>query len=224
MSPAKRLASLFLIAFSVLASPAYADPTREHVPTVRTQLTRMELLHALREGHLKVFGTYPSDKRLAMAWGQVAFENGGGKWSFNHNLGNVGASGPDQPVYFNRGDKHWYRSFIDFEDGAAAYWEVIKRCQPALASFGWGNPQEAAIRLKRCNYYEAPLEDYAPGFSRCYYEAIHKWIPEDQREQRERDEELLATIRRSVETSGVAAAPAPDLSGDVDEVVLRDRD
>jgi hypothetical protein len=221
MSPAKRLATLFILILVIAtAAPlASADPS-EHVPTVRTPLSRMELLHALREGHLKVFGKYPSDRRLAMAWGQVAFENGGGKWSFNHNLGNVGASAQGQLIYFNRGDKHWYRAFFDFEDGAAAYWEVIKRCQPALASFEWGNPHETAIRLKRCNYFEASLDEYAPGFSRCYSEAITKLIPEDQLEQRQREEELLAAIRRSIEADGTTTTPAPDASW----VPVADRD
>jgi len=221
MSPTKKLIALFVMTLSCMASPALAS---EHVPTVRTSLSRMELLHALREGHLKVFGKYPSDRRLAMGWGQVAFENGGGKWTFNHNLGNVGATRQDQPTYFNKGDRHWYRAFIDFEDGAAAYWEVIKRCQPALASFEWGNPTETSRRLKNCNYFEATLDEYTPGFSRCYSEAITKLIPEDQREQQQRDQELIAIIKRSIDEAGLATAPAADPTWSVADVSLGDRD
>ena len=221
MSPAKKLFVSIVIALTCLVGTAQA---REHVTTTRTPLTQTELLIALREGHLKVFGKYPSNNRLAMAWGQVAFENGGGKYSYNHNLGNVGASAADQPTYFNKGDKHWYRAFFSFEDGAAAYWEVIKRCQPALARFDTGNPREASVWLKKCNYFEATLEEYTPGFSSLFYTALNKIIPEEAREQERRTQELLVLIQRSIDESRPAPTPAAGPAGDSRDLVLGDRD
>lgn len=223
MSLAKKLLALFVLALCCFTASVQAEgPHREHVPTVRTPLTQVELLQALREGHYKVFGKYPSKNRLAMAWGQVAFENGGGKYSFNHNLGNVGASAGDQPTYFNKGDHHWYRAFFDFTDGAAAYWEVIKRCQPALARFDGGNPSEASVWLKRCNYFEASLEEYTPGFSSLFYTALNKIIPEDEREQERQTQELLAAIRQSI--AGSQPAPAAEPPGSINDILLGDRD
>lgn len=222
MSPTKMFFAAIVFVFSV-GLAAHADqPKPEHVPTTRTPLTQVELLHALREGHRMVFGTYPSKNRLAMAWGQVAFENGGGKYSFNHNLGNVGASAADQPTYFNRGDHHWYRAFIDFDDGAAAYWSVIKRCWPALRAFDTGNPQVAVVALKNCNYFEASVAEYSPGFTSLFYTALSKIIPEVDRDEERRTQELLAAIRASITDAGPAPTATPD-SG-VGAIVFDDRD
>jgi hypothetical protein len=218
-----KIALVLALFVTCITTQALADPPRsEHVPIVRTPLSRMELLDALRDGHLKVFGKLPSNNRLAMAWGQVAFENGGGKYSFNHNLGNIAPNRQDQPSYFNKGDKHWYRAFYDFADGAAAYWEVIKRCQPALARFDSGNPKEAAAWLKRCNYFEASLEEYTPGFTSLFYTAINGLIPEEQREQDRRTQELLTTIKRCIDEA--PPTPAADPPGSIDDILVGDRD
>jgi|SRR5581483_2333254 len=225
MSRAKKLFALITVVFSCTLGSAQAEPPkREHVETVKTPLTQLELLQALRDGHLKVFGSYPSKNRLAMAWGQVAFENAAGRASYNHNLGNVGPTSVDQPTYFNKGDKHWYRAFYAFDDAAAAYWRVIKRCQPALVRFDLGNPREAAAALKRCNYFEAELEEYAPGFSSLFYYAINHIIPEDEREQQRQTEELIAAIKRSINEGGPSATPAPDPPADIRDFDLGDGD
>ena len=217
MSLAKKLAAVFVLVFCSSALSAHADPPkRVHVPTVRTPMTRTELLGALREGHLRVFGKLPSNNRLAMAWGQVAFENGHGKLVYNHNLGNVGASAPDQPTYFNKGDHHWYRNHDTFVDGAVGYWEVIQRCQPALARFDWGNPHEAAVWLKRCNYFEADLAVYDKGFSSLFYLAKDKVIAEEENERKQR--ELLEAMRAAVERDGPATAPATDDPGSINDI------
>lgn len=223
MSPTKKLFAAIVIALSCAAVTAQADPPkREHMKTVQTPISRTELLHVLRDGHLRVFGKYPSKNRLAMAWGQVAFENGSGKFSYNHNLGFVGPSAPDQPT-FRMGDNHWYRAFTSHDDAAVAYWEVIKRCSPALARFDVGNPGEAAIWLKRCGYFEATLEQYTPGFSTLYYTAIKTIIPEDEREQERQHQELLAAIRRSIAQAGPAPTPAP-IDPNFLDAALRDGD
>ena len=115
MSRTKKLITLVAVLVAGLlgnSRSSSADPTKSthpHVATVLTPMTRTELLGALREGHVKAFGRLPSRERMAMAWGQVAFENGQGRWTYNHNLGNVGTTASNQPAYYNRGDGHWYR-------------------------------------------------------------------------------------------------------------------
>lgn len=223
MSRAKQLLILLaamFISLVLLTHDVWADGNkRTHVATVRTPMTRTELMGALREGHLRVFGKLPSKNRLAMAWGQVAFENGHGKLVYNHNLGNVGATAPDQPTYFNKGDSHWYRNHETFVDGAAGYWEVIKHCQPALQRFDQGNPREAAVWLKRCNYFEADLDVYTRGFSSLFYLAHDKVFLEEERERQDR--ELQAAIKRAVDEGcadgGCDPAPASDTT--IDDII-----
>ena len=220
MSLTKFLQPLILVVVTCLAMSAAADPPqRQHRPTVRTPMTRTELIGALREGHLQVFGRLPSNNRLAMAWGQVAFENGHGKFVYNNNLGNVGATASDQPTYFNKGDGHWYRHHDTAVSGAAAYWEVIKRCQPALQRFDQGNPSEAARWLKRCNYFEADLDVYTRGFTTLFYLAKDKVIPEEENERQQK--ELLAAMQRVVDSEAgerarAEAARAAEPACDID--------
>jgi len=192
----KLLTVVTVVATQLIAMvhPSWADPrksTHPRMPTVRTPMTRVELLSALRDGHVKAFGVLPSRERLAMAWGQVAFENGHGKYTYNHNLGNVGTTAKDQPTYYNRGDGHWYRHHETFVDGAAAYWEIVKRCATALRRFDAGDPVDAAASLKKCGYFEADLATYTRGFVALYHFANDKVFVEEQREQ-QRQEELNA--------------------------------
>jgi hypothetical protein len=223
MSRTKQLLTLLVamfISLGVLTHASWVEGReRTHVVMVRTPMTRTELMVALREGHLRVFGKLPSRNRLAMAWGQVAFENGHGKLVYNHNLGNVGSSAPDQPTYYNRGDGHWYRSHETDVDGAVAYWEVIKRCSAALANFDWGNPNEAAKHLKRCNYFEADLDTYTHGFSPLFYLAYNKVYQEEENERQQK--ELLAAIKRVVNdgcaNGGCAATSATDVT--IDDII-----
>jgi predicted restriction endonuclease len=224
MSQTKNLKVLLVVVFTGLMTcvhPSWADqPKHPHKPTVQTPMTRVELLGALREGHLITFGKLPSKNRLAMAWGQVAFENGHGLLTFNHNLGNVATTKVDQPNYYNRGDGHWYRHHETFVDGAAAYWEVIKRCTAALARFDSGNPSEAARYLKRCGYFEADLDQYTKGFSNLYYYARGRVFAEEEREQqqqRQRQQELQdaanGELVRLIEQSEAARAASLDPNG-----------
>jgi hypothetical protein len=222
MSLTKRLTMFLLAVFTVFIIQVQLtradDTTPQQVvvvqqpplrrPMVQTPMTRGELMNALREGHIRVFGKPASKNRLAMAWGQVAFENGHGKLTFNHNLGNVGPTAADQPRYYNRGDGHFYRHHDDFVSGAAAYWEVIKRCSAALARFDTGNPTEAAMYLKRCGYFEADLVVYTRGFSSLYYFAHSKVFTEEENERQEREKQ--AAIRAAIRELATSARSPDD--------------
>jgi hypothetical protein len=197
MSLMKKLGALSVVAFIHLCgapSPSWADnggspKVTLRQPMTKTPMTRVELLVALREAHVRVFGKVPNKNRLAMAWGQVAFENGHGQLSYNHNLGNVASARPaETPSYYSHDDHHFYRAFATFVDGAEAYWAVIKRCGAALARFDQGNPSEAARYLKRCGYFEADLEQYTKGFSNLYYFARTKVFAEEERERQQRQD------------------------------------
>jgi hypothetical protein len=180
--------SLCVAAFIAAASTASADTSI--VPMVQTPMSRAELVSALREGHVRVFGREASKNRLAMAWGQVALENGQGRLTFNHNLGNV-VAGRGQLGY-RLGDHQPYRSFISFADGAEAYWRVISRCMPALLKFDTGRPLDAALWLKRCRYFEAEISEYAPGLTKLYTYAQETVIPEEEHEREERQSLIAA--------------------------------
>jgi hypothetical protein len=191
MSPTKSIAWAALASIVTLidAHDVKADDRRNNVVALeQTSTTPVGLLAALRDGHVRAFGKPASDNRLAMAWGQVAFENGQGKLSYNHNLGNV-IAGRGQLGYYNKSDHHVYRSFDNFVDGATAYWEVIKHCNAALVRFDQGDALSAAAALKRCRYFEADLSEYTKGFVTLYRYAQTTVIKEEKRERQEREDE-----------------------------------
>lgn len=167
---------------------------------VQTPLSRVELMSALREGHQLAFGRQPNERRLAMAWAQVALENGQGKYTYNHNLGNLVSRAASTSTYWNGGDRyHPYMSFATFAEGAEAYWRVLSRCWIAVSRFDQGDPTGAAEALKRCRYYEAPVEDYAKGLNRLYSYGRDHVLTEERDERKQQDQRFIELIRATFE-------------------------
>ncbi len=148
--------TLLLIAENANAQNAYTV-----VQMIQTPLSREDMAKALKQGHVRAFGSEPNESRLAMGWAQVALENGHGRYVYNHNLGNTTAWATGQSAYYNPGDHNYYKSYATFSDGAAAYWETIKRCTAAVVDFDKGDSQKASHDLKACHYYEALEAPYA---------------------------------------------------------------
>ena len=145
---------------------------------VATPLSQEQLVLVLEASHIRVFGVPPKATKLAMGWAQVSLENGRGKFVYNNNIGNIGPVRKSQDYYNHLGSRGYpYRSFKTLEDGADAYWKVVKKCQVAVQAFDSGDPWQAAKALKSCNYYKAPLEDYNKNLSSLYHEGYGKVIP-----------------------------------------------
>lgn len=141
------------------------------VRKVQTPISQEELHVVLREAHVNVLGHEPNDNRVAMAWAQVAFENGRGKKVFNHNLGNTGAhpTAPKNAFYKVSGSR--FRAHPNFQEGAEHYWEtILKMCSGVLPAFDAGDPITASIILRRCGYYRAPVEHYSVSLSSLFFE------------------------------------------------------
>ena len=179
-----------IVAFAMLvpATLAHAgDKLTNRRATTRTPVTRTQLLSVLRDSHQSVFGFLPTTQRLAMAWAQVALENGQGKYVYDNNVGNVAPYRADQPFYIvNKNTK--YRAFDTLEEGAGEYWHVVGGCKGALAAFDAGQPSTASQRLQKCGYFEADIEPYTNGMKSLYNEAVNHVVQEEKREQ----EELMA--------------------------------
>ena len=168
-------------------------------PMIKTPLTRTELVAALRDGHVAKFGVEPSENRLAMAWAQVAFENGQGKHTYNHNLGNISPWKPDHARYLSP-DKHYYRDFDTFVEGAEAYWHNISKCTGAIAKFDTGTTADSAASLKKCGYFEADLNTYTNGLSSLFRYAIKNVLSEEKHEREERNKEAIEATRNAAAT------------------------
>jgi hypothetical protein len=205
----KKLCILLLaliVNVSMVVGSSYADdanPLRQAM--TRTSMSRTEIVSTLRDAHVRVFGEAPSTNRLAMAWAQVALENGHGEHVFNHNMGNVSASSRDQPTYYSASDKHVYRSFETFIDGAIAYWEVIKRCTAGIARFDWGNPTDAAVQLQRCGYFEADLDKYTVMLSSLFFTAKRHVLPDEEKERHEKEQRDADERREAAIAAGADA-------------------
>jgi hypothetical protein len=146
------------------------------------------LVDALRDSHVAEYGTLPPRNRLAMAWAQVALENGHGTAVWNFNLGNVGPSRyTDNPWYFHVPGAR-YRAFDNFNDSGRAYWRVVHRCSSALRAFDDGAPKVAAEALRRCGYYGAPLVPYVAGLNSLFNQALVGSLPASDRRQKEERE------------------------------------
>ena len=154
------LISLFCLTFTPQIASSHPNHSKKslRVKRINTPISEVDLAKALREGHYLAFGKYPSTKRLTVAWAQVALENGRGKYTYNHNLGNI-SSRKKIPYYIIY--SHSFLSFKSFNEGAAAYWRVIRNmCKSSLKYFDNGNAYAAGLQLRRCNYYMADKNKY----------------------------------------------------------------
>lgn len=152
-----------------------AKPRHLHQNKYQTELLPVEIAQVLKDSHYNVFRKYPSNNRLAMAWAQIALENGQGEKIYNYNLGNIGA-GKHQSYYVVSGSK--FRSFNGFEDSGDAYWNVLKNnCSIVLSIFDTGDVSRSATQLENCGYYRVEREIYERGMVRLYNQAIWKILP-----------------------------------------------
>lgn len=207
----------FVGVMASLTAATTVHAAHPHVAQVATPLTPIELLDALEEGHYRVFGQAPGTARLAMAWGQVAFENAQGAAVFNHNLGNVVARNSTQAVFRNKGDNNYYRAFDSVVDGAIAYWSVVSRCWPAFRMFDVGAAAAASAGLKACGYYEADVDVYSRALGSLYRYARANVIPERERDERRRTELTEACdseLVRLIELAATTRATFTDVVAD----------
>ena len=159
------------------------------IDRVKTPLTPMELLVALNEGHYQKFGKYPSDKRLAVGWAQVALENGRGKYTYNYNFGKIKAS--KHRIHYVQ--KHRFRAHATAIEGTEDYWNVVnKMCKRSLRAFDAGAPETAANMLSSCGYFGADKKRYGRAMRKLYRRAIRKLIP--QLKQTSHQDEILARL------------------------------
>jgi hypothetical protein len=134
-----------------------------------TPLDEEGIFEELRSAHVKLYGTEPHTNLMAGVWSHIALENGKGRKIWNYNFGNIGLRPSDGPgEYYDHFGKTRYRSFENFQDGAAAYWRFLESCPMALKNFRYANPSGAAISLRRCNYYRADEEHYSKLLSSLY--------------------------------------------------------
>ncbi len=139
-------------------------------PRIKTPISTVNLAYVLRKGHLEIFKTDSSTKRLAMGWAQVALENAQGQEIYNYNLGNVGSRGT-VPYYVIGGNK--FLANNNFLEGAKRYWETLKNmCPSSLTYFDAGDPIGAALQLRRCGYYQADTKIYSHVMKQLFYSAI----------------------------------------------------
>lgn len=141
-----------------------------HVPMVRTPLTERELLEVLEQAHVETFHVRASPARLAMAWAQVAFENGRGRAVFNHNIGNTVPTLSRHAYYCTNG-RGCYRSFARFADSAGIYWLTLAGCPAALVAFDYALAREAAGELLACHYYDGDPAAYGAAMRSLFRDA-----------------------------------------------------
>jgi len=148
------------------------------VARIRTPLSELELLEALRDGHRVVFGVDPSASRLAVAWAQCALEHARGKALDGYDLGNVTCGPSWQGDYYtlacdervSRNPDVWkrltlrFRSFAAAEEGAASYWRTIAgRYVRVLAYFDRADAAGAGHTLSILGWYTALEAAYIAG-------------------------------------------------------------
>lgn len=180
-----------LLSDTAFAQQQAAKGTRHAM--VQTPLTEVELMATLKDAHVEVFGVQASPKRLSMAWAQVAFENGRGKYVYNRNIGNTVTTLPEHNYYCVKGQ--CYRSFASFMESGKLYWATIKHCVAALAAFDTAQSYVAAQKLKDCHYYDGDVKQYASSMSSLYDEAMKRVLP-----QEEHDRQFKQEVQRISDT------------------------
>lgn len=145
---------------TLLTTPVMAPPPLLQ-KKILTPISDVELTTVLQETHIEVFGRAASRARIAMAWGQIALENGRGAVTYNHNLGNIGPY-RGHPYYKHGLSK--FRAFPNFKEAATVYWELLRdRCSAAMFSFDGMNAQYTAMKLRSCGYHRTDVDTYAKG-------------------------------------------------------------
>lgn len=173
-----------LLSDTAFAQQQAARGTRQAM--VQTPLTEVELMATLKDAHVEVFGAQAPAKRLAMAWSQVAFENGRGKYVYNRNIGNTVTTLPEHNFYCVKGQ--CYRSFVSFIESAKLYWATVRHCVAALAAFDNAQSYVAAQKLKDCRYYDGDVKQYAGSMSSLYDEAVKRVLPQEEHDRQHRQE------------------------------------
>ena len=154
---AKALLALLAVAWVLLATDAHAR---------RTPLTEAAISQALASAHRDVFGKAPSAARLLVARAQIGLEVGRGRWTYCHNLGNIGASRRVKHCTTKGGFR--VRAYASPRAAARAYWR-LSSVRKALPLFDAGDPVGAAYALRRGGYYTAPAAVYAERMA-----AVHR--------------------------------------------------
>jgi len=145
-----------------------------HQAKKETPLERQEIVVALIDSHQEVFDAVAKENRIAMAWAQIALENGHGKKVYNYNLGNIGAS-TKEPYYILGGSR--FKSLPSANDGAVFYWKTLKKmCPGVLNVFDQGNAKHAANKLYNCGYFRSDPDDYGDKLKSLYYFAHNKLL------------------------------------------------
>lgn len=161
---------------SVSEAKYYNSSPELQTEKVLTPLDPIELATNLRSAYVDVFGKTPSDNVINVAWAQVSTENGQGSVMWNNNFGNIGPKLGEQ--WYAHSSTESYRSFDTPIAGAIAYWKLIySRCRGAFKSFKTGNPEQASIALKACNYYGADVDQYTKLMTTLYWYAKRKILP-----------------------------------------------
>lgn len=180
-------------------APKYKDQTRpirhlgEDAPEPAAEATQVmreatfiddeTMGRALYAGHVKQFGTPPSQERLLTAWAQVSLETRGGREAYGYNLGNIITSSDWKGKYsvlkvkerVKRDPDEWkevamkFRVYDNAEQGAADYWRLINQSfSITLPMYDRGDAQQTALKLCQMGYCTALCGPYANGVGQLY--------------------------------------------------------
>lgn len=199
------------------------------LPDVVKTLQEGEAAYALRKAWYKVYGTYPSDKSLAVLWAKSALETG--RWKFIHcyNFGNIKKKWPTK---YSPDDGHFFcmyrcgevlngkhemfdpphfqthfRGYKTVEDGAEDYLRFVsqqKRYAKAWDKVVQGDPVGYSHELRVAGYYTADEQRYTAGVVRLFDEFM------------KRKDELLAWGKE--EKTNPTASPAEIMHEEFDTV------
>lgn len=135
-----------------------------------TPLTEVQVVSALREGHIEEFGFEPKKHRLEVATAQVFLENSRGKLIYCNNFGMIGA-GRHEKYFMISG--HKMRALSSPTEGAKAYWHAIRTGHyGVLRWFDVGNVVGAAESLTKSGYHRSDPDFYKKLLSDLYPSAV----------------------------------------------------
>lgn len=153
--------------------------------------TEQDLAQALRSAYVHVYGEDPTAETLAGGWAQATLEAGRPLKFPNYNIGNIkatpGGIKSGQP-YFIKGAIEFtpdgkktiiphdtWASFSSLEEGAAAYWKLIKnKYSSAQEWMAAGDPISASVALGKGGYFTANIAKYSQAMQNLYKEFFDK--------------------------------------------------
>jgi hypothetical protein len=153
------------------------------VPIIATPTNAADMTTAIGSAYRKLEGANPSGPTTAILLGLWDLETGGGKSTFNFNVGNLKAV-KDQTFYVNprvKGQGNHFAAYETLEEGVRAWLLLLAKQNPKRYATTWagakaGDTQGFAQAIEQSGYCSDAKGNPCPGYAKAVLGRIAKYL------------------------------------------------